>query len=249
MYDGKLIIFTCFYKYDVLSTYTKSLYQTAVVLEKLGIKHDYWTVENCFHIESAMASTLTKFAHDPEATDILLIDADESWNPEDVVKLLMWPQAVVGGTARMKNNWEQYVGRFKKDKDGDHVGIERPQGVLLEMDRIPAGFLRLKKEVLLKYIETYPEDYFILEGQQVYKFFWNEIKDRIFTGMDYCFSDKVKNMGYQLWVDPTIRIGHWGTVGFEGDYDKYLRGLKAIQDVEKMNEELLLRKEKNGRGL
>lgn len=237
-YNGKLIIFTSFYEHRALAEYCMSLYQTTRVLEKLGVNFDYWGQEGGFHIESSINSALTAFAEDPEATDIMMIDADESWKPEDVAKLLLRKEPVIGGTYRMKNNFSQYVGDFVKDENGNIKGkLTGENTAIAEANRFAAGFLRIKKEVLLKYIEAYPDDYFYLAGKKVYPFFWNEIKDHIFTGMDYCLSDKIKALGYQIWIDPAIEISHWGMTEYKGNYDKYLRNRKAIQDVKEMAED------------
>jgi hypothetical protein len=233
-YDGGLVIYTPFYKYEALLPYCMSLFQTSVVLERLGVKFDYWGQEGGFHIESAINSALTKFT-ESEYTDFLIIDSDESWNPQDVVKLLLRPEEVIGGTYRMKNKWQQYVGMFQLDAQGFPMGrMTSGNTAIIEADRIPSGFLRIKKEVLQKFIATYPDDFFYLNGEKSYKFFFNEIVNNQFTGMDYCFSDKIKSLGYRLWIDPSLEIDHWGMTEYRGNYDKHLRGLKAIQDVKKM---------------
>lgn len=232
-YEGKLIIFTAFYKYYCMSPYCRSLYQTIVTLEKLGIKHDYWCGENSFHIELSIADAFTRFT-ESDATDLLVIDTDESWNPVDVIKLLYYPDPVVAGTYRKKITGQNYIGEYKKENGyvkGKQIAEDK---FLIEADRVPAGFLRIKKEVLLKYIEKYPEDYCYLNDKKIYLFFMNEIKNHQFTGMDYCFSDKLKELGYEIWVDPSCDISHWGDIEFKGNYDKYLRGLKAMEEIKDM---------------
>jgi len=233
-YDGKVILFTTFYNRQTISSYAESLYKTALVLERLDIKQDYWNSEGGFHIEIAIDQALTRFA-ESDATDFIMIDSDEAWNPAAIVMLLIHEEPIVCGTYRKKNAWAEYIGDFKKTEDGHVMGVQKNADcILIEANRVPAGFLRLKKEVVLKYIETYPDDYYYVAGVKTYSFFKNEIKNHNFTGMDYCLCDKFKEMGYQLWIDPALEIDHFGIIEHKGNFDKYLKGLKAIEDVKAM---------------
>jgi len=237
-YDGKVILFTTFYNRQTISSYAESLYKTALVLERLGIKQDYWCSEGGFLVEIAIDQALTKFA-ESDATDILIIDSDEAWNPAAVVMLLMHKEEIVGGTYRTKNLWSAYIGDYKKTEDGHMMGIQKNEdNIIIEADRLPAGFLRIKKEVILKYIETYPDEYYNIKEEKVYSFFKNEIINHQFTSMDYALCDKFKALGYRLWVDPKLEIDHFGLTEYKGNFDKYLKGLKAIEEVKKMGEEL-----------
>lgn len=237
IYNGKIIIFTTFYNRQTISDYTESLYKTALVLERLGIKQDYWSSEGGFHVEMALDESLTKFS-ESDATDILIIDSDEAWNPESVVKLLLHKAPIICGTYRKKNAWTEYIGNFKKNDEGYFLGQQVNDMPIIEADRVPAGFLRIKKEVILRYIAVYSDNYYYINNKKIYSFFMNEIKNHQFTGMDYCFCDKLKSLGYKLWVDPALEIDHFGIIEHKGNFDKYLKGLKAIEDVKKMGEEI-----------
>lgn len=233
-YDKSVVIYTPFYKYQAMLPYVMSLFQTAMVLERLGVKFDYWGQEAGFHVVWGVNESLTKFA-ESDYTDIIIIDSDESWNAQDVVKLLLSNKHVIGGTYRMKNRWDDYLGIYKRNEDGYIMGeMVSETNAIAEAERIPSGFLKVNKKVLTDYIKTYPEDYFYLNGVKSYKFFFDEIKEHQFTGMDYCFSDKMRALGYKLWIDPTLEISHWGMTEYKGNFDKYLRGLKAIQEVKKL---------------
>jgi len=232
-YKGKLIIFTPFYNYQTVSPYARSLCQTAIVLMKMGIDFDYWEIEGGFHVEVAINEALTRFS-ESDATDFLMIESDESWNPVSVVDSLLHVDPIVAGTYRMKNGKLDYIGDYNRDNKGRLLGKTVEKGrFLLEAFRVPAGFLRIKKEVVLKYIETYPDSYFWLNNKKVYPFFFNEIIDHTFTGMDLCLSDKLRELGYQIWVDPMFEIDHWGMAKFTGNFDKYLKELKDKEKQEK----------------
>ncbi len=44
------------------------------------------------------------------------------------------------------------------------------------------------------------------------------VKDNSYVGEDYLFCDRARAAGFQVWVDPTIKLGHMGVQEYEGDY-------------------------------
>ncbi|MFA5240545.1 MAG: hypothetical protein WC476_12680 [Phycisphaerae bacterium] len=235
-YSGKLIIFTTFYKQQALSCYCDSLFQTAVLLERLGIKNDYWSNRGDFHVERSVNKALTAFLNS-DATDLIIIDSDEEWRSQDIVRLLMHEEEIVSGSYRTITPAIRYLGELKTAEDRAYLGRLLPDGnALLEAHRIPGGFLRIKKSAIKKYVDAYPDDYFFQEvdgkEEKVYPFFWNEIKDHIFYGMDYALSEKWTAIGLKLWIDPMIEISHWGLTEYKGNLDKYLRVKKDLQEGE-----------------
>ena len=91
-YKGKLAIFTSFNSYHAYAPYVISLAQTLGVLSKLGVEWDYLARPADFHVERAINNTLTEIMERDDFTDILLIDSDESWEPEGVIRLLLHPE-------------------------------------------------------------------------------------------------------------------------------------------------------------
>lgn len=237
-YDGKLILFTTFYEHRAYSPYIQSMVETVEVLNRLGVKWDYWPSHGNFHLERAVNGTLTKFMNDEEATDILLIDSDESWDAAGLVRLLLHKEEVVGGTYRMKNRWEHYIS-FVHVEDGHLKGKLLADGTaLLQTDAVPGGFMRLKKSVLKKYHDAYPElRVEERDGQHNSTdtvFFEAKIIDKLFHSHDVLFCRRLREIGIELWIDPLVKVDHWGLTKYEGDYDKYLRKQAAINIVQKM---------------
>jgi hypothetical protein len=232
-YAGKVILFTSFYKQQTIAPYCKSLVLTTLLLKELGIKFDYWPIQGDFHIERAINYAITKFGMDKTATDFINIDSDESWNPADIIKLLNYEEEIVAASYRITNSWDKFTGAIKRADNGMPIGrLITGDSAILEAERVPAGFIRIKKNVVQRFIEEYPDAFFYGEDNvKVYQFFWNEIKDHQFTGMDYVFSDKLKTLGFKLWIDPNIDIGHWGITEYKGSLDKHLRAVKAMNDL------------------
>ncbi len=222
-YSGKLAIFTSFYSHYAYAPYVISLAQTLRLLSELGIAHEYLARPSDFHVERAINNTLTELTERDDFTDVLLIDSDESWEPQDVVRLLFHPEEIVGATYPMKNNWSEYVGTVKQE-DGVPIGKMLADGTaLLEADRLAAGFLRLKVSALRKWAEAYPDLKSHEPDGAKTQFFSRMLVDGVMHCQDMAFCRRWQDIGGQLWLDPMVKIGHWGMVCHSGDYDAHLR--------------------------
>lgn len=236
-YKGKVAIFTSFYSYFAFAPYTISLARTLGLLSKLGIEWDYLARPADFHIERAINNTLSEVMERDDFTDVLLIDSDESWKAEDVVRLLLYPQEIVGATYIMKNTEENYVGSLVH-RDGIPVGLMQSDGTaLLQANRVAAGFMRIKVSALKKWAAAYP-DLISTEPDGVKHQFFSRMIDvdegsgnRMTFCQDMAFSKRWLDIGGEMWIDPNIHIGHWWITNHQGDFDKHLRSRKAEQDA------------------
>jgi glycosyltransferase involved in cell wall biosynthesis len=168
-----------------------------------------------------------------DATDILMIDSDESWNPEHLIRLLFHEEDIVCGVYRKCciDKIDFPVILCTAD-DGSHLGKMLPDGnCLLEAKRVPAGFLKISKRALKRWVEAFPDRWIWYGEKRVYAFFGNEIRDHSFNGMDFCFTDSMREAGLHVWVDPICEITHWGIYPFKGTLDAKLRALKANQEA------------------
>jgi hypothetical protein len=231
-YEGKVVIASFFYKQQAYLDYTHSLTATVLVLERLGIKFDYWPISGNFHMELCVNETLSKFLRDEDATDIVLIDSDEGWNPESLVRLLMHEEDIVCGVYKLTNPAEvKYPVILKTAEDGHHLGRMLEDGnCLLEALKIPGGFVKISKEALRKWVEKFPDNWLHPESQKIYTFFLNEVRDHTFHGMDFCFAERMREAGVRIWVDPMCDVIHWGPVPFKGTLDSHLRAMKVAQE-------------------
>lgn len=231
-YDGRLAIFTSFYSHYAYAPYVISLAQTLGVLSGLGVKWDYLARPSDFHVERAINNTLTELMEHGGFTDVLLIDSDESWEPDGVVRLLMHPQEIVAGTYRMKNKWDTYVGTIQQ-RNGVPVGKMLADGTpLIAADRVAAGFLRIKVSALRKWAAAYPDLISNEPDGRKIQFFSRMLSPNgEMMCQDMAFSKRWRDIGGELWIDPMIKIGHWGMECHSGDFDAYLKDRKKTQDA------------------
>lgn len=232
-YNGKVIVATFFYKHQAYLEYINSMVASLLVLERLSIPFDYWLTSGHFHMEICVNDVLTRFLNTEDATDIVIIDSDESWNPQHLIRLLMHNEELVCGvylqTDPKKRNFPVV---FVHGDDGSYMGKMLPDGnCLLEAERIPGGFMKISRTALQRWVDAYPDNWFMVEGRKVFNFFGNRVDDHTFHGMDFCFSDSMRKCGVKIWVDPICDISHWGIVPFNGTLDAHLRAQKANQEA------------------
>lgn len=230
-YNGRLAIFTCFYNYLAYSPYIRSLATTLGLLSRLGIRHEYLMEAANFHIEQAVNTKLTDLL-DTDFTDVLLIDSDESWAAEDVVRLLLHQEEIVGATYRMKNKWETYVGSLVY-KDGLPYGkiLEDGTPVLLKANRIAGGFMRIKVSALKRWAQAYPELRYQDGGREVIGFFSRGVFDGEQHCQDMAFCRRWEAIGGEMWIDPHINIDHWGFDPHKGDFNAHLKSVHSTKSA------------------
>lgn len=236
-YGGKLVIFTPFYEGRAFAGYTHSLCLSSMVLNRLGVQWDYWCSSGDFHVERAINKALTMFV-ESEYDDFLCIDSDEAWNPDGLLRLVAHEEPLVGAAYRKKNRWNQWTATLALDPNGCPQGKITASGPFIRADRLPFGYLRIKKAPLLKFQETFPDRWYWdtddrdgkpPEKVKVTQFITTALRDHEFFSQDFNFSEEMKALGFELWLEPNITIGHFGLTEYIGNLDQYLRDLKAEQ--------------------
>jgi hypothetical protein len=236
-FKGKLIVLTSFYDYRGHAPYIQSMVALAIVLERLGVRWDFWPVFGDFDIDRCLNEAYTRFMEDDDASDILSIDSDESFDPLGVLRLLAREEEIIGGAYRMKNNWREWTANWYIDAatgqpkaKTDTIDPVRKEA-LLAAHRLPWGFLRIKKSALEKYVAHFPDlHYRNHRGKKITIFAEKQYRtnggtERTLFTQDSVLSERMREAGVQLWLDPNITIGHWGNAEFRGNLRDHLLGL------------------------
>jgi hypothetical protein len=169
-------------------------------------------------------------------TDVMLIDSDESWNPVDIVRLLLHPPEIVGAAYRMKNHPTDYVGSVRS-VDGCPMGRMLPDGTaLIEAERVAAGFMRIRLSALRRWADAYPDLVSDEPDGKKVQFFSRMLGEdgdgkKTMYCQDMAFSKRWRDIGGTLWIDPMVKVDHWWMTPHHGDFDGYLRGRKALDDA------------------
>ena len=144
---------------------------------------------------------LAKMALDGGYSHILFIDSDMCFSPLVIERLLSRDKDIIAGL--------YYHRRLPLEPV---VGMINEEGLPMTLKEIPkdifkcyaagTGCMLIKTEVF----KRMPKPWFFYEPP-------NEIDDGI--GEDTWFCKKANEMGIEVWVDPTVQVGHIGEIIFQ----------------------------------
>jgi hypothetical protein len=206
----KLFIATPAFLGKVNIQYAISLTETVVLLKEQGIETAFLMTKSG-SLLCAERNRLTAHFLKTDCTHMLCIDSDLGWPAQAVVEMLKRDKDFIAGIYPCR---------------GDNLFLFRPlynenkslktDGLLLEMDTIPAGFMLIKRNVIEKMIEDTPElAYCPKENKNdaAHGLFETKIIDGEFWGEDFVFCKRARASGFRIFVDPMIEFDHDGTRG------------------------------------
>jgi len=163
---------------------------------------------------------LLKIAVETGVDDLIFIDADQAWRPEQFFRLLAHRVDVVGGAVPKKTDTaELYNVRSTKFP----IPVDDATGLLV-VDGVGTGFLRLSKRALRAVWLASPE--YENEGKVSRLAFDVRVIDGRLFGEDTLFCESLKALGFPIHVDPTITCAHVGTKVWGGDFAGYLARIR-----------------------
>ncbi len=172
------------------------------------------------YISHARAAMLRK-ALDAQATVIVFIDHDLSWEPEDLLKLIETDGDAVAGTYRFKRDEVEYMGQCFPGLDG--IPQVRDDGAI-KAYCAPAGFLKITDVCVNAFIAKFPELCFGPLYAPKVDLFNHGAHERVWYGEDYAFCRRWRETGNDLLIVPDLNISHWnGDQEYKGNYHKYLQ--------------------------
>lgn len=212
-HDVSLFIATPTYDTMVTSSYAQSLAETVSLLRGAGVK-----VAPSFIMGSSLLcktrNILIKQFMDSGCSHMLCVDSDLGWPAEAVMAMLQVDKDLVAGLYPGRGMGGKFVYRPEVNEDDSII----TQGHLLKMEYVPAGFMLLKRCVIERLMEKFPERHAKpkhpdFKNEDFWVFFNTELYEEEFWGEDYIFSRLVRESGTDIWVDPNITFNHAGTVG------------------------------------
>lgn len=185
----------------------RSLEESLPLVEAAGYEHGMAQILNMPYISAARA-TMLRSALDAKADIIVFIDQDVAWRPRDLVTLIDTEGDVVAGTYRCKIDDEQYMGVLEVEEK--RPVVRKSDGALLSK-LAPAGFLKVTKEAVDKFMGAYPELCYGPRYHQSVDLFQHGVHERIWWGEDYTFCRRWRECGGDLWTVPDLSIDHHTT--------------------------------------
>jgi len=188
-------------------------------------------------VTRARQSIAAYFLEDPTATHLLYIDADISYQVDQVLRLLKFNKDVCAGLYPLKTyNWEMV--RKNALAGAEHlesVGLSyvinlNEQYKTVEgfgrVEKAGTGFLMVKRAVLEAMAKRYPELKYKAadaQGEKEHYAFFNCLIDEKgdYLSEDYSFCKRWRDMGGEIWADFQSRLNHTGPEMFKGDVARH----------------------------
>lgn len=202
----------------------RSLFTDLLSLQARG---DQWSLhDECGNALIADARALIVAQFLASKSDVLVfVDSDVCWEAGALLRLLDYPVDMVAGIYPQRKDPINYCLRWQNKK---HL-IADPETGLLEVDGVPAGFMKLTRKQLEAMVEQYPDTEFYVENapnKKAWALFGDYRIGKHKMGEDYAFCRRWKDMGGKVWIDPEIKMGHVGFKTFHGHLGNYLRDRK-----------------------
>jgi len=193
----------------VNAQYVQSLLASQRLLDRQGIGMIVHFVLHDSLVMQARNATVAAFLAS-DASDLVFIDSDIAWKAEDLARLLSHDVPMVAGAYRRKAAEVSFTVQFA---DGT-AHRDRALG-LIAARRVGTGFLRLRRDCLIRMIAAYPQLRYtpapvFKESGDRYALFDTSLREGEFVGEDYTFCDRWRDIGGALWLDPEISLEHIG---------------------------------------
>ena len=210
------------YDFKVSLKLAISLARFAQEAPKHGISIQIGSICGC-SVVSRARNLLAKDMLESECTDLLFIDSDINFMPEDVFRLMAWSsdpkKGIVAGVPRTRSTDKVYI----TDLDYDENNELTMNGMgLVRATRVATAFMMIRREVFTKMTEAHPEwTYYDKKTDRMIPCLFDfQLTDEGYMGEDFLFCDRARELGFEIWIDPTISLGHMGVQEYEGNFGR-----------------------------
>lgn len=213
--------------------YTVALNRTVVLLAQLGIPAYVQAVRGNSNLPRARNELVAAFLASPYS-DMLMVDDDMGWEPNDVLRLLASDQPVIAGVGAKKSlrpdtDPTKWCCRVWKDRP-----IEQDDMGAISVAAVGTGFIKVHRSVFESLAAAHPEwkgngwDNMPAAARQHYYRFFRFPDGPEEWGEDFHFCQTWLDHGGAIWIDPTIKLVHVGEFEFTGDFTALLQPAETV---------------------
>ena len=185
--------------------------------QQAGIAFSIMTIGNESLITRARNTILSEFAHRPEFTHLLFLDADVMLPADGLARLLAADRDVIGAPVALKGRRADGSRIFNT---GTQVGED---GALLLCERIGTAALMLSRRAVDALVEDAKRDGRVytrgnsargaeLRASLFYDVFRVGVVDGEYLSEDYYACYALRRLGFSICVDPFVVTRHSGTM-------------------------------------
>lgn len=187
-----------------------------------GIDVQIGSVCGC-SVVSRARNLLAQDMLESECTDLLFIDSDINFESEAIFRLMALgsdpKKGIVAAVPRVRDANPVYITDLDYDDNNeltmDGMGLVRAK-------RVATAFMLVRREVFERMSEAHPEwKYWDKRSDRnLYAMFDFKVTEEGYMGEDFLFCDRTRELGFEVWIDPTITLGHMGVQEYVGNFGK-----------------------------
>jgi len=170
---------------------------------------------------------LLAIAVENDFDDILWIDSDIEWDPKKAIEILELDQDIIGLPV-IKRTYESETYNIKSKPEDLYT---RNDDGLIKVDSVGTGFLKMSKKAFTYLWDNSPE--YVHNGKNVRWAFDVKLVDGDIMSEDVHIATKLKEAGFDIWIDPASTCNHIGSMKFQGNFENFLERLKAFLESQK----------------
>lgn len=194
----------------------KSLLATQQLLQSRKVPCDIGMVAGSSVVQWARDEVADLFLNGP-CNRLFWIDSDMVWEPWQFVRLLAMSKMHDVVCATYPAKMDQPTFFINHDKS---VGMTRGEHGLVEIYGTGLGFTVMTREVMEAVAAQASVIHDEVTGKDMASIFRIDHEQRgalrTRRGEDMAFFSDIRAMGYKVWMDPTIDLGHVGTKTYRG---------------------------------
>ena len=210
------------YDFKVSLKLAVSLAQFCQQAPQHGIDVQIGSVCGC-SVVSRARNLLAQDLLESKCTDLIFIDSDINFDPADIFRLMAWAsdpkKGIVAGVPRIRDSNTVYIADMDYDENGE---LTMNRMGLVRATRVATAFMLVRRDVFETMAEAHPEwSYYDKRSERnLTAMFDFKVTDEGYMGEDFLFCDRTRELGFEVWIDPTITLGHMGVQEYVGNYGK-----------------------------
>lgn len=152
---------------------------------------------------------------------LLFVDSDINFEPEDIFRLMAWAEdpkkGIVAAVPRTRSEDKVYIANLDYDENNE---LTMNGMGLVRAERVATAFMLIRREVIITMAEAHPEwKYYDKRSDRVVPCLFDfELTEEGYIGEDFLFCDRARELGFEVWIDPTITLGHMGIQEYVGNF-------------------------------
>jgi hypothetical protein len=208
------------YDFKVSLKLAVSLARFAQAAPQHGIDIQIGSICGC-SVVSRARNLLAQDLLDSTCDYLLFIDSDINFEPEDIFRLMAWgsdpKKGIVAAVPRTRSTDKVYIATLDHDENND---LTMNGMGLVRAKRVATAFMLVRREVFETLNEAHPEwRYFDARCDRTVPCIFDfMLTDEGYVGEDFLFCDRAREHGFEVWVDPTITLGHMGVQEYVGNF-------------------------------